>query len=720
MTAKRTAFALLIAIGVTILLLVSSASRVEARRGTPAPVPPTVDNDDIGGMVTSEKGPEAGVWVIAETTDLPTRFVKIVVTDDNGRYVLPDLPKANYKLWVRGYGLVDSKPVESSLGKTVNLKAVIAPSQRAAAQYYPANYWYSLVEVPPKSDFPMEREGIKSQLEWISTMKTAIQFYQIGDKATREIPERLGKFNSPEEALDEWTQDGESPINFAAGRLPKPILTKMYTDWLNRVAAGEVPPQPPRPQGVERNVVITEWDWGNDKSFVHDVTVTDERNPTLNSNGLVYGPEQYSTDTIDVLDPVHNSWSQMPVPMRDETMRANWSEQGWVKGKNGDVPMTWGNETARPAKMRLHNMMMDPKGRLWITGRFRKGEDQPDFCKAGSSQPSAKFFPIARNNDLEVELYDPELRSFKLIDTCFGTMHLEFAEDPGNTLWFSGGAQVIGWLNTKVYEETGDAAKAQGWCPYVLDTNGNGKVDEYVSPDDSVDPNKDKRIRGGSYGIGYNPVDGSVWEGSAGNPGFILRISPGSNPPYTCLTEIYNSPKGATVPKGVYVDRSSGLVWVAFAGSGQFASFDRRKCKVLNGPTATGDHCPEGWTLYPQPGPTFKNANDVTAEWYYLNWVDQFNFLGLGKNVPVAPGTNSDSVVALLPGSKKFVVLRVPYPLGFYSRGMDGRIDDPNAGWKGRALWTNYASISPWNMEGGKGQKPKVVKFQIRPDPLAN
>ncbi len=69
-----------------------------------------IDNDDIGGVVTGPKGPEAGVWVIAETRDLPVRFIKIVVTDDQGRYVVPDLPKANYDVWVRGYGLVDSAP----------------------------------------------------------------------------------------------------------------------------------------------------------------------------------------------------------------------------------------------------------------------------------------------------------------------------------------------------------------------------------------------------------------------------------------------------------------------------------------------------------------------------------------------------------------------------------------------------------------------------------
>ena len=152
-------------------------------------------------------------------------------------------------------------------------------------------------------------------------------------------------------------------------------------------------------------------------------------------------------------------------------------------------------------------------------------------------------------------------------------------------------------------------------------------------------------------------------------------------------------------------------MWAAFAGSGHFASFDRRKCKVLNGPTATGNHCPEGWTVHWKPGPKMKGvADNVDTDWYYLNWVDQFNTLGLGENVPLAPGTNSDSVIAFLPDKNEFVTLRVPYPMGFYSRGMDGRIDDPNAGWKGRALWTTYASISPWNVEGGKGTFPKVVK----------
>src|SRR6059036_821942 len=104
-----------------------------------------VDTDDIGGVVSGPAGPEAGVWVIAETTELPTRFARIVVTDDRGRYLVPDLPKATYSVWVRGYGLVDSSKARTAPGKIVNLKSVVAPNAATAAEYYPAGYWFSLL-----------------------------------------------------------------------------------------------------------------------------------------------------------------------------------------------------------------------------------------------------------------------------------------------------------------------------------------------------------------------------------------------------------------------------------------------------------------------------------------------------------------------------------------------------------------------------------------------
>src|SRR5256886_17266525 len=113
-----------------------------------------IGESDLAGIVTGANGPEAGVWVIAETNDLPTKFAKIVVTDDRGRYLIPELPKANYSVWVRGYGLVDSPKVQAAPGRILVLTAAKAPSEAAAAEYYPGMYWYSMLKIPPAGDFP--------------------------------------------------------------------------------------------------------------------------------------------------------------------------------------------------------------------------------------------------------------------------------------------------------------------------------------------------------------------------------------------------------------------------------------------------------------------------------------------------------------------------------------------------------------------------------------
>ena len=165
-----------------------------------------IDSDDIGGVVTSTKGAEAGVWVIAETTDLPTRFARMVVTDDKGRYLLPDLPKANYNIWVRGYGLVDSPKVKSVPGKNLNLKAVIAPSDAAAAHYYPAIYWYSMLKIPDKSEFGGKGKIPEkiTQTEWLNTMKNngCIGCHQLGQLSTRTIPAALRRIQIVGGSLD--------------------------------------------------------------------------------------------------------------------------------------------------------------------------------------------------------------------------------------------------------------------------------------------------------------------------------------------------------------------------------------------------------------------------------------------------------------------------------------------------------------------------------------
>ena len=685
-----------------------------------------IDDDDIGGVVSGPGGPEAGVWVIAETTDLPTRFNKIVVTDDRGRYVLPDLPSATYDVWVRGYGLVDSPKVEATPGTIQNLTAVVAPNPRAAAHYYPAGYWWSLLQVPDKSEFPgtgPEGNGISpnmtSQAVWIRTVKSGgcTACHQLGNKATREIPAALGEFDSEIAAWDRRIQSGQAgrSMSFGLNRMGRQRALEMFADWTDRIGAGELPEAPPRPQGVERNVVITQWDWADPTAYLHDEISTDKRDPTVNANGPIYGALEASADYVPVLDPVRHTASRVTVPVRDPATPV-------ASGPPLQPSPYWGEEAIWNSRANVHNPMLDHRARVWLTSRVRPAQN-PAFCQEGSDHPSAKLFPVARSGR-HVAVYDPATEEFKLISTCFSTHHLIFAEDDNHTLWTSGGGQVIGWVNTKMYDETGDEEASQGWTALILDTNGNGRRDEYVEPNEPIDPTKDKRIRSGYYGVAYNPNDGTIWGSSLGFPGGILRLDPGPNPPATALTEFYETPWGnpeAPVqgysPRGMDIDRD-GVVWTPLA-SGHLASFDRRKCTgPLNGPTATGQHCPEGWTLYPEPLPQFKGLTDSgSAEASYYTWVDQFDTFGLGRNVPINTGNASEGLLALKDG--EWVVLRVPYPLGFYTKWMDGRIDDPNAGWKGKGLWATYSTRAPFHLETGKGTPSKVVKFQLRPDPLA-
>ncbi len=685
-----------------------------------------IDNDDLGGVVRGPRGPEAGVWVIAETNDLPTKFNRTVVTDDQGRYLVPDLPKANYSVWVRGYGLVDSPKVQTAPGKVLNLTAVAAPSPRAAAEYYPAGWWYSLARVPDKSEFPgtgPEGNGIsptmRSQADWVRAMKsgTCTTCHQLGTKGTREMPPGLGTFASSVAAWDRRIQSGQAGGQMSNGlnQMGRQRALAMFADWTDRIAGGEVPSAPPRPQGLERNVVITQWDWADPKSYLHDVVTTDRRNPRVNANGLMYGSLELSSDYLPVLDPTRHKASQVKLTVRDPNTQP-------ASAATMPAPSPYfGEEVIWNSKNNVHNPMMDEQGRVWITSTIRPPAN-PDYCKEGSSHPSAKLFPIA-NAGRHLAMYDPKTQKLTHISTCFSTHHLMFAEDANHTLWTSGGGQVVGWLNRKMFEETGDEAKSQGWTALIMDTNGNGKRDASVEPDQPLDPTKDKRFAGAFYGVSPAP-DGSVWGTVLGLPGAVVRLNPGSNPPATALAEVYqppfNNPKAPVQgfsPRGFDIDRN-GVAWLALA-SGHMASFDRRKCTgPLNGPEATGQHCPEGWTLYPEPVPQFKGVTDSgSAEASYYTWVDQFDTFGLGRNTPINTGNAAEGLLALKDG--KWVVLRVPYPNGYYTKWVDGRIDDPNAGWKGKGLWSTVSTRTPYHMETGPGTTSKIVKFQLRPDALA-
>jgi hypothetical protein len=709
---------------------ISAAVRIAALLALPvcaiaqtAPATVNVGSTDLGGVVTGANGPERGVWVIAETNDLPTKYAKIVVTDDQGRYVLPELPKAKYKVWVRGYGLVDSPKIDAEPGKLLNLSAVPAPNAAAAAEYYPAIYWFSMIKVPGKSEFPGTGDkgnsiptSVKTQAMWLDGLKTngCVGCHQLGNKATRTI-EPAFKDGDSYSAWVRRVQAGQAQRSMIRNIavIGTQSGLKTLADWTDRVAAGELPKsKPERPQGVERNIVVTVWDWGKPKMYLHDEISTDRRNPTINANGKIYGSTEMSTDEVPILDPVNNVATVAKIPVRDPKTPSS------ITDGMGPSPY-WGPDPIWDSKTIPHNPMIDSNGRVWFTARIRPPQT-PAFCREGSDHPAAQAFPV-NESGRQLAVYDPKTQKFTLIDTCAQTHHLNFSEDGKETLYLSAGTtgnQVFGWLNTKMYDETGDEQKSQGWTPFVLDTSGNGKRDDYVDPKAAVDPTKDKRLAIGIYGVAVNPNDGSIWGSVLGFPGSIVRINLGDDPAKTALTEIYEPPFPGYSPRGMDIDRN-GVVWVPLA-SGHMGEFDRRKCKVLNGPTATGQHCPEGWTLHRLPGPQLDGAapeETGSAESSYYTWVDQHNVFGFGENTPIATGNDSDSLHALVNG--KFVEMRVPYPMGFFAKGMDGRIDDPNAGWKGRGIWATTGNRTPFHLEGGLGTLPKVVKFQLRPDPLA-
>jgi hypothetical protein len=422
---------------------------------------------------------------------------------------------------------------------------------------------------------------------------------------------------------------------------------------------------------------------------------------------------------MPILDPRAHTVTTFTMPVRDTDTPEALGPGHAAMEKPAAPSAYWGDEKIWDTKANNHNGMFDKKGRVWMAANVR-GMDNPDFCKKGSDHPSAKVFPLDRS-PRQVTMLDPKTMKYTFVDTCFGTHHPQFGYDANDTLWLSGTGPVAGWVNTKMFDETGDAAKSQGWTPFILDTNGNGKRDDYVEPNQPTDPGKDKRIVPGSgpYAVMPSPVDGSIWYTTGvfgGTPAFV-RLVPGPNPSETALAEIYNVPKQGFGLRGGDIDKN-GVVWASLS-SGHLASFDRRKCKgPLNGPTATGDHCPEGWSLYQYPGPGFQGLGENSAESSYYTWVDQHNTFGLGENIPMSTANLMGGLVALKDGN--MVSLRVPYPMGFYAKGFDGRIDDPNGGWKGRGLWTTSGDRTPWLMEGGKGAKPIAVHFQIRPDPLAH
>ena len=482
---------------------------------------------------------------------------------------------------MRGYGLVDSPKVNARPGTTLNHNAIVAPNEAAAAQYYPAAYWYAMMKIPPAKDFGGSTDIPKNitQDNWLRQMNNVdcIGCHQLGQLSTRTIPPALGQFAS---GADAWIrrvasgQTGELMTNRLAGQFGG-VPYKYFGDWTDRIAKGELPrSKPPRPNGVERNIVVTSWEWSTEKHYLHDLISSDRRNPTVNAYGPLFGSPEYSTDNMPILDPKTHKVTFFKLPVRDPNMPPTLGPPLHLSAmpKPSAPSPYWGDETIWDSRADNHNSMFDRDGRLWLAANVR-GPDNPDFCKKGSDHPSAKAFPLERNGR-QAAMLDPKTMKYTFIDTCFGTHHPQFGYDENNTLWFSGTGPVAGWISTKAFLESGDAAKSQGWSPFVLDTNGNGKRDEYTEPGQPTDPTKDVRITGGSgpYAVMPHPKDGSVWYtvGVFGGQAGFLRFDP-----KTELAEFYTMPKPGVGIRGGDID-SNGVAWGS-ESSGHLV--DRRLCK---------------------------------------------------------------------------------------------------------------------------------------------
>jgi len=379
---------------------------------------------------------------------------------------------------------------------------------------------------------------MRSQGEWIRNIvgtDGCTGCHQMGNRATREIPEALGTFPNSVAAWERRIQSGQAGngMNSRFTTVGRPRALKMFADWTDKIAHGALPDATPlRPQGKERNVVVTMWDWADPKVYLHDEIASDKRNPTVNANGPVYGALEAAADYVPVVDPVKHTAGQVKLTVRDPKTPSE-----------GDTkPMKpspyWGDEAIWTSQANAHSFAMDKQARVWIAARVRQNQTTP-ICREGSNHPSAKAFPIVQSGR-QIQMYDPKTKQTTTVDTCFGTHHLNL--DDKDVLWFSGSGIVEGFFNTRVYLETKDEAKAQGWTPFILDTNGNGKRDAFADVDQPLDPTKDKRINVPFYGVGPSPVDGAIWGSTLGMPGGLVRLVPGSDPTNTALSEYYEVP----------------------------------------------------------------------------------------------------------------------------------------------------------------------------------
>ena len=653
-----------VVVAALVLLVGVAAWRSGGQAGLAAQAVPS--DSFIAGVVLNKAGhsPEAGVWVIAETESLPTPYRRIVVTNDEGRFLVPDLPKGDYQIWVRGYGLRDSVPVQAAVGAKLSLNVTNARSPQEAAKIYPANYWLSLYEPPSKDELPKE---YTSRAHWLGDMKTAcITCHQIGADISR-------LWTRPDDWDEVWKHlEGMSR---AADRLGRETLKKSLAQWAARIDAGAVPPAPPRPTGVERNIVLTEWDWGTPEAYIHSTISTDKRNPSqpLYANGKIYGTD-FGQDLLWVLDPVKSTVASYPVPTANTRRFGNW-------------PLY--NALGTP-----HHPVLDEKGGLWIDVATRARETKIPWAAQVLSNPSGvtgvtdagqlmAIYEADHGSNRGYVYFDTHTKRFSIVDTAVGLMHQEM--DAEGRLWGSGGGSWMSMFDTKKFDPRNPQESAIAAEKAFLAADA-----------------KTGKFAGSGYGITISPLDGTVWRAHIAAAGEMNKLT--KFDPKTGVSKDYPLPPPGRGVRGVDAT-SDGMIWFGAAGSGHLGRFNPKT---------------ETFTYWEDPGPKIKGMGPETgtAEFSYYLWIDRFDTLGLGKDTIIANGSNSDSALVFNPVTETFTVIRVPYPRGMFTRQWDGRIDDAKAGWKGRGWWMGQ-DVDPVSLYTERTRRSFMSHVQLRPDPLA-
>ena len=305
-----------------------------------------------------------------------------MVTDDQGRYVIPDLPKANYSVWVRGYGLVDSPKVTSAPGKTREPDRDRRRRRAAAAaEYYPGMYWYSLLKIPAASEFPGTGDkgngipaDMKTQDAWVDTVKNSCQScHALGSQGhphalaeardVQELPRGLGAAHAVRPG------DDQHGAHARLHRARQGAQASSPTGPTASPPASCRSPSPSGPKGVERNVVVTMWDCSTPKYYLHDAISSDKHNPHVNANGPIYGSPEESTDLVPVLDPVKNTASTIKHPVLDPKTPSSKTNCRWQPSPY------WGDEPIWDGHTSIHNAMMDEQGRVWFSARIRPDDE---------------------------------------------------------------------------------------------------------------------------------------------------------------------------------------------------------------------------------------------------------------------------------------------------------------------------------------------------------